>query len=324
MGKIDSGKKNKRPKVLLLGNGLNLAYAKGALSWQGLLKDGQKSDVPDNIVVPLSLEVVLRTGDRAKDMMREKSRVLYGKVTPELKEALDLLLCAGFDEILTTNYGYELESAAFGEEQLSNYRLKKIVRSTTGRVDRRYLLHTYNEVYSNGAPNRIWHIHGEARKTESMVIDHYHYGSLLNRFINFYRWRGNDYAKFKNYDEIPKESWLDAFMTGDVYILGQGFDFAEMDLWWLVNRKKLDKNAGGKIFFYEPKSDREYDSKTELLKIYGVQPLTMGYQLPEKYGHRPTAKVRAAYETKKQEVFRSFYRDAIADIVKRVQKRNER
>ena len=313
-----SEKLRERPKVLLLGNGLNLAYMKQASSWKKLVRTGG-SGVPDDLVIPLSLEVVLRTKDRARDFMKEQSRALYGVVdSEELFSSLRALLKAGFDEILTTNYGYELESAALGVPEISEYRLKKIVRSTTGRVDSRFLLHTYNEVETEGTVNRIWHVHGEAKKPVSMVIDHYQYGSLLNRFVNFYRWRGNDYRTYKDYTEIPKESWLDAFMMGDVYILGQGLDFAEMDLWWLIDRKKLEKNARGRIFFYEPKSDREYDGKIELLKLYGVQTNTLGFELPEKPTHRAPKEKKAKYEAAKNEVFREFYRAAIEDIVSRV------
>ncbi len=316
----NQGKRIKRPSVLLLGNGLNLSYAGRAMDWKTLIKDGTLQNVPDDIVVPLSLEVVLRTKDRAKDLMKLKSKVLYGRVDTDLfRSSLEEILRTGFDEILTTNYGYELESTAFGTPQISDYRLRRISRSTTGRIDAKYLLHTYNEVTFEGRQNRIWHIHGEAKKPGSMVIDHYHYGSLLNRFVNFYRWRGNDYKTYKAYEDVPKESWLDAFLMGDVYILGQGLDFAEMDLWWLVNRKKTDKNAGGHIYFYEPKSDRNYDSKIELLKIYGATPLDLGFELPEKPTHRAAAAVRAKYIQEKNEVFSAFYQKALEDIRRRVE-----
>ena len=91
-----------------------------------------------------------------------------------------------------------------------------------------------------------------------------------------------------------------------------------MDLWWLVNRKKNDKYAGGRIYFYEPKSDRDFDSKTELLKIYGVTPVTLGFELPEKPGHRAGNETRRRYQEEKNEVFRLFYREAVRDIQKKV------
>lgn len=303
------------PSVLLLGNGLNLAYSKSSISWDALLKEGGDPRVPAEITLPLSLEVVLRTRDHAGEKMRLKSRELYGTVEEgELRTALRRLLSVGFDEILTTNYGYELEEAALLTPLLSDYRLRKIERSTTNMIDRTFLLHTYSEVRVDGRENRIWHIHGEARRPGTMVIDHYHYGSLLNRFINFYRWRGRLYDRMRNYSEIPKESWLDAFILGEVYILGQGFDFAEMDLWWLLNRKKMMNKRHRRVVFYQPRSDRNYDAKEDLLEVYGVEFRSLGFVLPDKPSRHASEAVKREYRKKTAAVYREFYRAAITDI----------
>ena len=104
-------------------------------------------------------------------------------------------------------------------------------------------------------------------------------------------------------------------MDADVYILGQGFDFAEMDLWWLVNQKAMQKN--GKMVFYEPKSDRTYDAKIELLKAYGVTPVDFGVETPEKPGHKATEEQRLAYREEKSRLYGAFYEQAIADMKER-------
>ena len=306
----------RRPRVLLLGNGLNLAYNRKSVSWKRFLESVSIPDFPDTVTLPLSLEVILRTNNNVRATMKEQSHTLYGDVgTEEFREALLEVLSLGFDEIITTNYSYELETAALGLEKITDYRLKKITRSTTGQTDRKYLLHTYNEVTYNGVVNRIWHIHGEARKHESMIIDHYSYGALLNRFVNFCRWRGKERGK----DEprmLEKESWLDVFMEADVYVMGQGFDFAEMDLWWLINRKGMEKK--GRVFFYEPRSDRPYDAKIALMKAYGVTPIDFDVQMIEKPGHRASESERALYREKKSILFGDFYKMAIEDMRKRL------
>ena len=189
----------RRQRVLLLGNGLNLAYNRKSVSWRHFLDSVSVTNIPDIVTLPLSFEVILRTDNQVKATMKERSRMLYGDARSEaLQKNLAEILSLGFDEIITTNYSYELEAVAAGVPEISDYRLKKMTRSTTGKVDRKYLLHTYNEVEFRGVQNRIWHIHGEARKHESMVIDHYQYGALLNRFVNFVRWRS------KNRGDSPK------------------------------------------------------------------------------------------------------------------------
>ena len=304
---------NRVPKVLLLGNGLNLAYGSRSVSWKNLITEGTDQNVPDTITVPLSLEVVLRTGNNALEVLRRRRRELYGRVdTDELRTALRELLSMGFDEILTTNYSYELEEAALGIEEAEDKDLVKLMKSTTGFIDRKYLLHSFHEVKTGSTTNRIWHIHGEARKPSSMILDHYQYGALLNRFVNFCRWRESE----RGADEprlVEKESWLDVFLDADVYILGQGFDFAEMDLWWLLNRKNMEKKHRS-VYFYEPKTDREYDAKIELMKLYGARPVNLGFSMVPKPAHAAEDEIQYEYLRENSEIFQRFYKAAIADM----------
>ena len=301
------------PRILILGNGLNLAYGRRSVSWKKMITGWAVRDVPDTITVPLSLEVVLRTGNNALEVLRRHRRELYGRVETEaLLEALTALLTAGFDEILTTNYSYELEEAALGYDDVTDSVLVRLVRSTTGFIDRKYLLHSYHEVEKEGVTNRIWHIHGEARKPSSLILDHYQYGELLNRFVNFCRWREME----RGADEprlAEKESWLDVYLDADVYILGQGFDFAEMDLWWLLNRKHMEKKHR-KVYFYEPRTDREYDAKIELMKLYGVTHVDLGFSMAPKPAHAAEDEVQYEYLRESSRIYREFYKAAIEDI----------
>ena len=307
------------PRVLILGNGLNLAYGRRSVSWKNLITDGTDQNVPDTITVPLSLEVVLRTGNNALDILRRRRSELYGRVdTPELRDALRELLSMGFDEILTTNYSYELEEAALGIEEVTDKELVKMIRSTTGFVDRKYLLHSYHEVENGGNVNRIWHIHGEARKPSSMILDHYQYGALLNRFVNFCRWRENERGAGEP-RLAEKESWLDVYLDAEVFILGQGFDFAEMDLWWLLNRKNME-NKRRNVYFYEPRTDREYDAKIELMKLYGVTPKDLGFAMVPKPAHAAQDEVQYEYLRESSRIYRDFYMSAIADMKRHMTK----
>ena len=53
--------------------------------------------------------------------------------------------------------------------------------------------------------------------------------------------------KYKSWDQArldePSGCWLDSFVLGNVNILGLGMDFSELDLWWLLNRKKRESAA---------------------------------------------------------------------------------
>ena len=104
------------------------------------------------------------------------------------------------------------------------------------------------------------------------------------------------------FDNVSFDSWMDYFIMGDVYILGQGFDFSEFDLWWLLLRRKREKANTGKIVYYEP----EYRNKYKLLALKALDVDTVSFG-------------QAIDETKdKNKQFREFYIKAIDDIKEKV------
>lgn len=267
--------KNGIPQVLLLGNGINRAF--NSDSWDELLnsidKRGERYDIGD-YRCPETLKAILVTEDSLEEALQDQKERLgnLGTEKPEKQMALlRRLLNAGFDEILTTNYSYELETAALGQSNVSERALRRM-RSHTDEVKRcetNFLLHTYNKIEQNGLEKRIWHIHGEARKPDSMILGAYYYGNLLGKIIDLNKRRGAYYSSAKT---PVIRSWTDAFLLGDVYILGFGFGFAESDLWWLLNRKKRERGRVGKTYFYELKhKDGINRAKIDLLKIMNVE-----------------------------------------------------
>lgn len=301
---------SKKPQILLLGNGLNRAFSQDAFAWDNFIKelsahndslDKTGTDDEELSKVPYPLQIVLRTGDNVDAAIKNAKINLYGEVdNDEQRDMLRKILSMNFDHILTTNYSYELEIATLDRgAKLTDNRLKKTMQKHTKSVktaETMYLLHTYNSVEHNGTQNNIWHIHGEARKPDSMVIGHYYYGNLLFKYKKYFDKLKNHYRSSQEKgQEIEIRSWLDAFILGDVYILGFGMDFSEMDLWWLINRKKRERAEHGKIVFYEP-STEGFDMKGKLLADYGVTVKNMGYI------------------QSKDMNYKSFYREALSDI----------
>jgi len=267
----------KNLKILLLGNGLNRAY--GNQSWNGLLKSfgGGAADYnSDNCPEPL--KAVILSNDCIDVKLKECKHELYGKISADQAVQLQKLLSAGFDEILTTNYSYELELAGLNQvdKDIKDYQLKKMTAHTSevSNCETKYLLHTYNVINCNGINNRIWHIHGEARKPSSIILGHYYYAAQLSRLLEISRKRGNIYESFQNKGRnINIDSWFDAFIMADIYVIGLGCTFSEMDLWWLINRKKREKAEHGKVYFFEILQNKDeaamQSSKYALLKLMG-------------------------------------------------------
>ena len=314
--------------ILLLGNGINRAYDSHAISWKNLLeKMTTVKDLPKHENLPFPLEMVLRTDDHVDEVLTKYNRELYGTVDDEkLRCVLAKVLRMGFDEILTTNYDYALEGTAIYPKIFTDARLKKSMKHTSevARAENTYLLHTFQDVMFEDVSNRIWHIHGEARKPGTIVIGHYMYVNLVSKWREKFSVRAD---KYKTWDEslrdAPSECWLDSFVLGNVYILGLAMDFSELDLWWLINRKKREKAEHGKVVFYEPERPEEA-TKYALLRAYGVEVKHLGFKIPER-GDNESCDEELQIELEEQEnkvnkfvaeVYEAFYMDALADIEK--------
>lgn len=269
----------KRPQVLLLGNGINISN--GGERWKDFLlsiKDKEINVDIDDLKSPMPLQAILLSNNKLGDKLKRKSKTLLPtKVLVDSKVSLKTLLSLGFDEILTTNYTYELEQSCHNNQSLTKNKLNRLACDTKGgRVNQKYLITTYNKTIYNDTAQRIWHIHGEAKKPISMILGHYYYGQLTKRIIDYIDEKRNSYYWYqKNEQPIIIKSWIDAFIMGDVYILGQSFDFSEIDLWWLLNRKNNEKAMHGKVYFYEPVKDAEIE-KIKLLQVMNVETRNLG------------------------------------------------
>lgn len=296
------------PQILLLGNGLNMQFEN--LSWDKLLENiSEHEKYPDGYLngFPEPLKAILLSNDHISDQLKARKELLFGKVaSEEQRRQLRDILSMGFDQILTTNYSYELEIAAHNCEVITENMLKKISAHTPSvpRVEQKYLLHSYNCCAYEGVQNQIWHIHGEARKSNSMILGHYYYGELFFKIRNLLHERQNTYElDQQNGKFTPLNSWVDGFILGDLYILGFGFALTEFDLWWLMNRRKRENAQTGKIYFYEAKPTIQHTAKQELLQLMGATLVDCGMEM---------------CKDSKEFNYPEFYRRALNDIREKV------
>lgn len=265
------------PQVLLLGNGINQAYGGG--SWKDMLKAiTQRDDLPEKLNSPMPLQAILVSGDQLSTVLRSqefKKAWSEKSIDDEYQNCLTQILNLPVSEILTTNYSYELEMAALKATTIKDSQLKSmIMRSNRAkRCENKYRFYTYNRL-----PNemRIWHIHGEARVANTMILGHYYYANNLAKMRAILQGSSKRYATKIKTNISEFDCWLDTFILGDVYVLGFGFDLSEFDLWWLLNRKKLEKANHGKVYFYQPRT-AGFDEKMELLKLMNVEILDCGF-----------------------------------------------
>lgn len=273
----------KIPQVLLIGNGLNRAY--GAGDWDQFLADltpkyGSKPMTRKEVaglVMPEPMKAIHVTNDRVHLAMSDKEIDYYGSVVNDShRRILQKILTTGFDHILTTNYSYELEIAAEGKERITKKRLNEMATRYNDyrRVESRYLIHTCNMVTYGDRFTPIWHIHGEAKKPDSMILGHFYYGNHIYQLKK----HCDKMHHYTRTNHLNIRSWIDAFILGDVHMVGFGCGFSEIDIWWLINRKKSEKVPHGGLFLYEPASQRQQD-KFDLLKTMGCETYHLGYDV---------------------------------------------
>lgn len=269
----------KRPKVLLLGNGLTY---NSETNWQNIIHELSRSEAPslECPKIPYSVQASIETS--IVDTIRHQKYEKYFKNNYVYRDypLLKQIVMLDFDAILTTNYTYEIERCFYeGYEKFSDYKLRKIASSTVAK-ESKYMIHTYNHVQKDSITRDIWHIHGEVRRKSSMILTHDEYTHLIGKLVEYNQYVGSAYVNEK--ENISFRSWFDYFVLGDVYIVGQEVNFSEFDLWWLLSRRVKEKdNIGmGKIYYFNPLSATGERTPIEIaLKALGAEIEDCGIQL---------------------------------------------
>lgn len=199
-------------------------------------------------------------GEIAKLMKHIRSNELH-------RQAMKLKL----DEILTTNYDYNLESVTAG-----GIKAAELIPPVKGSK--------YAMMRKRKAGSKIvWHIHGESHAPGSILLGYEQYAGYLQTIRN-YMIIGMDYADLKmqplnrrlREGNFEIQTWVDHFFLSDVYILGLNMDFVEIHLWWLLDfRARLQKDARypiqNSITYIYPSSETSWiKPRIDLLCACGV------------------------------------------------------
>ena len=246
--------KERRPKVLLLGNGVFYAEEEKQ-SWLEVIKRMKRSNAAVEEYygfIPYSILATAVTD--VSDTDRQKKYATEMHTLDVKKPYLGRILQHKFDAIITTNYTYEIENYYHpGYSKLSNDSKRTYVGMTSAKREGGVLLRSFNQFRSDvESAHEIWHMHGELRRPSSMVLTQDEYARLVQKILNYLSGRENEYVKFE--DDLSFKSWIDYLIMGDVFIIGQGLDFAEFDLWWLLSRRMRERGSVGKVYYF----DRDY------------------------------------------------------------------
>jgi hypothetical protein len=252
-------------RVVLFGNGINRLNSNN--SWEELLNELAKSMVEKPPLsmkpFPLYYEEIILTLKMAKKDEEKLISYLFNKIDNKMPDDLYKEFCQYFDVILTTNYDYNIERA-ISKSPLVKENIKTITKES------KFSLFRYDEIDGK----KVWHIHGEINKPNSICLGYERYGGNIERTRGFII--NGDHKKginpLKTRLPLKKyESWIDYFFQNDIYIIGLGMGFEEIDLWWLLDYRAREinnsnKKITNKIYYYYPYIDTNFDDKTKMEK----------------------------------------------------------
>lgn len=246
-------KKRVVENTLFLGNGFSRTVFQDMPSWGDLFDGVNKST--DNYTI---LYEISRLSDRnrgrdetaVKEDLIQRIKATFSEKSIRrdirgLEEFGVLLQRNNISNIITTNYDNGIECILYNKCGYREWTQKSM---TPERV---YSIRTYKILYNDdtGHSVKLWKIHGDFERIKSVTLGYDQYCGALSRLINYVK--GNykssqsenrieckvamkEKCLNQNFDNI---SWVELFFRTNLYIVGFGLEFSEIDIWWLINKR---------------------------------------------------------------------------------------
>lgn len=266
--------------TLVLGNGFSRSIFKGIPSWECLFK--KYDSVVKNYTI--LYEVSLLKGKESTDnevkweLIREieKSHSLdkINENVLDLEKFGEYLAQNNIYNIITTNYDKGIELILCDICGYEEIEPKGLVKEEI------YSIRTYKEYINRKSCHqlKLWKIHGDIDRIKSITLGYDQYCGSLSKLCEYIKGKYksdngpvcNVHIKQKcEKQKFDNLSWAELFFYTNVYIVGFGLDFSEIDIWWLLNKhiriKREVPQVQNNIYYI---FNNQYDNKEEKKEIY--------------------------------------------------------
>lgn len=259
--------------TLFVGNGFSKSLFNDVPSWNGLFEGAHSSIKNNTFLYELhrlqqpELEEAVVKENLIEKLMRPYSEENLNNQVRDLDDFGLYLKRYTINNIITTNYDtgveFVLSRCGYVEQKKSGVSAERV-----------YSIRTYKVFYDEEADHtiKLWKIHGDISRIPSITLGFDQYcGSLakLTQYIKGQYESTNKKVQCKkhmkdkcNDNDFDGISWAELFFNSNVYIVGFGMDFSEIDIWWLINKRVRYKREGIRInntitYLYNPDHDRD-------------------------------------------------------------------
>lgn len=277
--------------TLFVGNGFSRAVFQGVPSWGNLFGNADKSIKAIKNYTYLYEVFRLKLGQKGLDERQVKEEFVKeirafsdklnsGKHSYSLNTFGTLLYEHHINDIITTNYDNGIEHILHG---ICGYNEEVPEELVPEEI---YNIRTYKSFFHKDTGHRVklWKIHGDLNRIKAITLGFDQYCGALSKLENyvkgFYssthgknptRCDTSILEKCKHPERFDHISWVELFFNTNVYIVGFGMDFSEIDIWWLLNKRARLKLESPEIensivYLY----NQEYESRTNKPELFEV------------------------------------------------------
>ena len=194
---------------------------------------------------------------------------------------------------ITTNYDYAFIKSIESNSDI-NFPINEFSSEDVYSIRRLKKISNKKERKKN-----FWQIHGELNKPATIMLGLDHYCGEIGKIDNYIKGTYKYVSNKETISELSIEdklkgkkfngsSWIELFFNSNIHIIGFSFNYAEIDLWWIVNkrarmkRSKYGKMIKNKIIFYCDYIDTQFEGVLNCMDIEVVRISTSSIK-KEKY-----------------------------------------